>query len=173
MNDIVTKETSLSEQKLNEMIADVERRKKQLATQSGISAAQDEMLKLFAQLSVCGYHAPKDMDKRFMAKVWSAQLQQYIAIYGFRVLRRAVAEFINSDSREVKMFPTVSDIIGVMKSIGVNPKAELAKKDLERRVRLMEEEHRRDYIEARKRTFTNSELRKRYDALVASGVIGS
>lgn len=168
MNDIV-----LSEEKLNQMVVDVNKRTSQLSTESGRQKAMNEMLKIFGMLRDAGYYLPKGCDMNQMSRTWTAVIGDYIAIYGFKVLRRAVTEFIRMDGREVKTFPTVSDIMEVMKSIGVNPKAELAKKDLERRVRLMEEEHRRDYSEARKRTFTNSELRKRYDALVASGIIGS
>lgn len=138
-------EITLSTEKLNEMVAAVEKRAYQLSTPEGQSAAEDEMLKLFAQLTACGYRMDKDIDKRFMARTWAAQLQEHIATYGFKVLRQAVTQFINTDCREYKGFPTVSEITEVMKTLGVNPKAELAKKDLERRVKALEDEHRKEY----------------------------
>lgn len=124
MNDIVS-----TEEKINQLVSDMNQRGAQLATPEGQSAAQDEMIKLFSQLMAAGYKLPQGLDRAFMARTWAAQLSGFITIYGFRVLRRAVAEFINTDSREYKGFPTVSDITEVMKRIGINPKAEKAKKD--------------------------------------------
>lgn len=124
MNDIVA-----TEEKINQLVSDMNQRGAQLATPEGQSAAQDEMIKLLSQLMAAGYRLPQGLDRAFMARTWAAQLSGFITIYGFRVLRRAVAEFINTDSRECKGFPTVSDITEVMKRIGINPKAEKAKKD--------------------------------------------
>lgn len=124
MNDII-----MTDDKIDSLVADMGKRASQLSTPEGKEAAQDEMIKLLSQLMAAGYRLPQGLDRAFMARTWAAQLSGFITIYGFRVLRRAVAEFINTDSREYKGFPTVSDITEVMKRIGINPKAEKAKKD--------------------------------------------
>ena len=118
--------STLTDAKLQQMIADCDRRRDKLMTQDGQDAACQEMIRLFEYLEACGYKLNLRENRQTMARVWVDQLADCIETYGFHVLRQAVKEFAATDIREFKAAPTPMEIRDVAKRQGFNPKRELA-----------------------------------------------
>ena len=115
MHDITVIENQITEMKKREAF---------IKTPEGKLQAEAEILKIFGALNGYGYKLP-DGDERSLAKLWVGALEDYIVLYGFGVIKKAVMTFVQNDTKG--FCPKVGDIIAEAKKSGKNPRAEMAK----------------------------------------------
>lgn len=123
---------------MNELTIEVNniaRREASLKTAEGQKRATGMMLNVLRVIEAAGYEPKSDLAE--MAVVWVNAMKEQIAVYRFEIIEKAVLEYIQTDTREYKQFPSVGQIIDICNRIGKNPKAELAKREQEERERQM------------------------------------
>ena len=98
-------------------VAEVERRAAELATREGRLDVTQRMLEVFGVLETFGYRPPEGNGVH-IASSWVAVLEEYIAVYGMDVIKKAVIEFVKTDSRSFKGWPVPSDLIQAIKKVG-------------------------------------------------------
>lgn len=145
MNELAT----LSQDQLMHEVEMVDRRADYLKTEIGQTKAQKYVMEMLAYLSYSGYRPPES-NRNFMAAAWVDALREEIAIYGFDVLREAFREFVKNDTREYRQWPNPGLIIAEMKRTGHNPKAELARRQKEKREAELEKKWQAEKAERRK-----------------------
>ena len=134
MNELITKE------ELKTAVAVVEERRRELKTAKGQKLADDGMLAILGVFTTFGYKLPEGQNVKQMATVWRFALNEYIGTYGMELIKRAAVEFVRNDSREYHPFPVPGDLIKEIKKIGVNPIAELKRRELEQEIKKADRE---------------------------------
>lgn len=124
-------------------VAEMNKREAMAKTQEGMLQMENDMIVIFGAINAYGYKLPS-ADERLMAKLWASSLKDYIVMYGTGVIKQAVMNFAENDTREYKQCPTVADIIAEAKKIGVNPKVALAKAKAEQELQELEKKHREE-----------------------------
>ena len=116
----------MTDNELTKALHDVELRECALQTSKGQEKAAEMMLEVLKMIEAAGYPAKSDLAS--MAMAWVMLLREQIALYSMAVIREAACEFIMSDIREYKQFPSVGQIADTCNRIGKNPRAEVARR---------------------------------------------
>lgn len=120
-------------------VANIEKREASLKTIEGQKRATGMMLDVLRVIEASGYQPKADLAE--MAAVWVSAMKDQIAVYRFQGIHEAVMEFIKTDTREYKQFPSVGQIINLCNQLGRNPRAELARRNQEIAEKRMSEEY--------------------------------
>ena len=133
---------NMSDDQIKSLKNEISARKAQLKTKEGFDDAKRVMLGMFDYLQASGYKLP-DTDYDQMAGIYADQLRDYIATFGYDVIKRAVRQFVQEDDSKYHQMPTSGQIIAVIKRVNGNPLSEIAKRQLEAEIaRMVDREHR-------------------------------
>lgn len=130
--------TTYTKDELSVEVNDIDRRKAKLKTAHGLEEATHKMLGILRGIEASGY--PTKTDIAEMAFTWTSAMSEQIAVYRIEGIKKAVMEFIRTDTREYKQFPSIGQIIDICEKIGMNPRAELARREQEEYERLIKAE---------------------------------
>lgn len=144
MNDL----TVMSDNELDVQLALLEERKEQFQSESGIKMVQSKMLEIIGTVEKYGYALKGDRKK--IAKVWAHGLQDEIIRLGYTGVQEAVVMWIERDVSQYMTFPKVKWIAEICKEIHGDPRVEKGRRDYQRRLALVEQEH-QEHVEKWKR----------------------
>lgn len=142
MNDL----TVMSDNELDVQLALLEERKEQFQSESGIKMVQSKMLEILGTVEQYGYEL-KNADRKKIAKIWAHGLKDEIIRLGYTGIREAVVMWIECDVSQFMRFPKVREIADICKEMHGDPRVEKGKRDYQKRIALMEQEH-REQLEA-------------------------
>lgn len=147
MNELST----LSARELKSLKSEITGRRDALMTKEGFDEAKKVMIAMFDYLSTSGYKL-QDVDYDQMAGIYADQLREHIVVYGYDVIKKAVREFVRSDTSTYHQMPTAGQLIAVIESTAGNPIHAIKVQEHEELVRRME-------------TATHAELLKKAEAM--------
>lgn len=132
----------LNDDELQTEVLNIDRRRTKLNTSEGMSEASRLMLGVLRGIEAAGYEPKSDLAD--MAATWVMLMREQIAVYRFEGIKEAVYEFLRTDTREYKQFPSAGQIIEVCSRIGRNPRSELGRRRQAEFERQVDEERDRE-----------------------------
>lgn len=136
--------------KVESLKAELAKRETAMETSEGKKEAAQFMLAVFDYLNCSGYKMP-DVDFKKMAYTYAGQLKEYIVTYGYDIVKQAVKEFVCHDTSPYHTMPTAGQLIKEIEAIGGNPRAEIARIELEEFIRQDTERVHRELLKGAKK----------------------
>lgn len=135
MNDL----TVLTDNELEKELSLLKEREAQYESKDGLKTIQGKTLELIATIEAFGYEVKGD--RQMLAKIWAHALKDQVIRIGFAGIQRAAITWYEQDSARFYDFPKVSQIIEVCEQTHGDPRVEKGRRDYERRVASIDQEH--------------------------------
>ena len=135
----------MTNNELEVAVDNIRRRTELLDTTEGQKKAAGMMIDVLHIIESAGYEPKTDLAD--MAMIWVMVMREQIAVYQFKGIREAVIEFIKTDTREYKQFPSAGQIMDICMRIGKNPRVELSRRRQAEFERWVDEEKDREMAE--------------------------